>query len=269
MALDTLEKLSFGLQNRYITTFSKASASNMPSGGLGSRWRTAGAPPAGVLPTTAIDCSVGTVGAMLLPPIPEGNFIYIAELNVSQSVAGQFVIFDRLSHMGGLSGNIITLQTVDLDVSVAASQGRCEEDGSGVLWAIDTYTALGSVASTATFTYTNQADVSGRTTTVAIPATMRAQTIYPIMPNANDLRIKSIQSVQLNLSTGVVGNWGVTARTHIAELSIPYPSVNFVGDYATLALPRLTGMECLELASVCGTTSSGQLVGNAAIIRTT
>lgn len=268
MAVDTLEKLINGLQNRFILAFSKASTSNMIAGALATRWRAAGNPPAGEVPTTAALCDGDTLGAWKLPTLPGGGVkMYIAEINVSQSVLGQFILFDRLSHMGGLSGNTTDSQTVDLSIAAAAAQGRCGADGSGVMWALQTYTALGSTATTATVTYTNENDQTGRTTTVSIPATMRIDSFWPILPNDNDKRIKSIQSIQLAAPTGTIGNFGITARTRIAEIAVDTTSKNFTADYAMLALPELTGNECLELGLVCQTTSSGIVIGCAAIIR--
>lgn len=268
MAADTLQKLIGGLQNRFILTFNKGSVSNMVAGALATRWRAAGSPPAGEIPTVAAVCDGDTVGGWKLPPLPGGGVkMYLAEINVAQSVLGQFLIFDRLSHMGGLVGNVITEQTVNLTIADAATQGRCLADGSGVLWGLQVYTALGATATTATVTYTNENNTTGRITTVTIPATMRVDSFWPILPNDDDKRIKSIQSIQLAASTGTAGNFGVTARARVAELPIDSTSKNFIGDYAAIALPELTGHECLELCMVCQTTSTGVLIGNAAIIR--
>lgn len=267
MAVDTMAKLINGLQNRFVLTFNKASTSNMVAGLLATFWRAAGSPPVGALPTTAAMCDGDTVGAWKLPPLPVGSKMYIGEINVSMSAMGQFLLFDRLAHMGGLVGNVITAQTVNLDLAGAAAQGRCDIDGSGVLWVLNTYTNTGATGTTATITYTNTENVPGRITTVAIPATMRAGSVYPIFPNDEDLRIRSIQSIQLAATTGTAGNFGITAMARIAELPIDSPVKNFVGDYAAIALPELTGNECLELCMVCQTTSTGVLIGNAAIIR--
>jgi hypothetical protein len=268
MAIDTLEKLINGLENRYILTFNKASLANMTAGVLGTRWRGTGNPPPGDVPTSAKTCDGETVGSWNLPPLPSGGVkMYIGELNICQTVLGQFILFDRLSDMGGLLGNTTDEQFVNLDISTPSSQGRCTTDGSGVLWGIDTYTNLGSTSVTATITYTNELNITGRTTTVTIPATMRVGTIYPILPNVDDKRIKSIQKLQLSNTTGSPGNFGITARVRIAEVSIDTTMKNIVGDYATLALPELTGKECLELAMTCNSTAQGILMGNAAIIR--
>jgi hypothetical protein len=239
----------------------------MTSGQLGTRWRAAGEPPLGEIPTAAVACDSNTVGAWKLPTNPPGTNMYIGEINVSQSVLGQFILFDRLSHMGGLVGNITTEQIVNLDVSTAISQGRVSSDYPGILWALETYTNLGSTATTATVTYTNESSVSGRTTIVTIPGTMRVSSVWPILPNDEDKSIRSIQSIQLTSSTGTAGNFGITARVQIAEIPVDSTSKNFLGDYAMLALPKLVGTECLEICMVCGTTSQGVLIGNAAIIR--
>lgn len=239
----------------------------MSSGQLSTRWRGTGDPPLGEIPTSAVGCDSNTLGSWKLPPIPPGNSMYIAEINVAQSVLGQFILFDRLSHMGGLVGNITTSQTVNLDVSTAISQGRVVANCPAVLWALETYSNLGATATTATVTYTNGEGIPGRTTTVTIPSTMRIGSVWPILPNDDDKCIGSIQSIQLAASTGGAGNFGITARVRIAEVPIDSTGKNFIADYAALALPKLVGTECLEICTVCGTTSQGILIGNAAIIR--
>jgi hypothetical protein len=266
MAIDTLHQLINGLKNKHSLIFNKASAANMIAGALATRWRSAGTPPLGVIPTSAALCDKNTLGSWNLPFIPPGKKMYLGQINVSQSILGQFILFDRLTHMGGLSGIITTPQTVNLDVSAAAAQERCQQQGCGVMWGLQTYVNLGGTASTATINYTNQDDVSGRITTVAIPATMRVDSFYPILPNDNDLIIKSIQTLQLSISTGTAGNFGITSRIKITDIPIDVTSKNFLADYASLALPELTGNECLELCMVCQTTSTGLLMGDISII---
>lgn len=267
MALDSMDKLVAGLATSDKLRFYKPSLPNATVGQLHSLWRSNGIPTNGAIPTTTFAyCNDNTVGSWPLPTAGVGNKLYLAKLGVSNSMVGQVIVFDRLAHLGGLVGNVATLQASAVDVVTPASQGRCGADGSGVLWCLEWYAETGSTAVTATVTYTNQDNVGSRTTTVSLAATRRISTLLPILPNTSDLRIKSIQSVQLSATAGTAGNFGVTALTRVAELPIPIVGVGSLADYAGLALPDLTGNECLQLALVCGSTATGNLIGSMEVI---
>lgn len=266
MALDSIDKLIAALAGSEKMRFYKPSISNATIGQLHSLWRSNGFPTQGAIPTDAEICTDALPGSWPLPVPGVGQKLYIGKLSASNSVICQMILWDRLSAMGGLAGNVATLQTVNLDIAAAAAAGRCGADGSGVLWGLEWYADTGSTAVTATITYTNDDDVSGRVTTVALAATRRSSTVLPILPNVSDKRIKSIQSVQLSATTGTAGNFGVTARRRVAELPIPIAGVGGIADYAALALPDLIGSECLEVVIVAGTTSTGNLLGSFEVI---
>lgn len=266
MALDTMDKLVAGLADSTKLRFYKPSLSNATAGQLHSLWRSNGFPTIGAIPTTAEYCTSALTGSWGLPTAGEDKKLYLAKLSASNSVVGQLIVFDRLAQMGGLSGTLTTAQTVNVNVATPAAAGRCGTDGSGVLWCLEWYTDTGSTAVTATVTYTNESDVGSRTTTVSLAATRRASTLLPIMPNTSDLRIKSVQSVTLSATTGTAGNFGVTAYKRVAELPLPVVGVGAIADFASLALPDFAGSECLSLALVCGTTTTGNLLGSMEVI---
>lgn len=266
MALDSMDKLIAGLANSEKLRFFKPSLSNAAAGQMFSLWKANGFPTAGANPTTAETCGPSLAGSWPLPTPGVGEKLYLAKLSASSSVLGQLIVMDRLAHMGGLNGTLATAQTVNLDVATAAGQGRCAADGGGVLWGFEWYTATGGTAVTATVTYTNENDVTGRTTTVSFAATQRASRFQEILPNVSDARIKSIQSVQLSATTGTAGNFGVTAYRRVAELPLPIVGVGAIADFAALALPALTGEECLALILLCGTTTTGNNLGSMEII---
>ena len=261
-----MDKLIAALGDSYKCRFYKVSVSNRTAGELASLWKLAGFPTVGVTPTTASYCDSSLVGSW---PIPNPGTLqqYIAKMTASSSVIGQLILMDRLAHMGGLSGTLTTAQTVNLDVVTPASQGRCGADGTGVLWCLEWYTDTGATAVTATITYTNQDDVSGRTTTVALAATRRASLLLPILPNTSDLRIKSIQSVQLSATTGTAGNFGVTAMVRQVEVPMPIVGVGTVLDYAQTGLEKISQYSCLFLALVCGSTSTGNILGSFEVVQ--
>lgn len=266
MAIDTMDKLIAALGDSYKCRFYKASVSNRIAGDLASLWKLAGFPTVGVIPTTSAYCDSSIVGSWVLPN-PGTLQQYIAKMTASSSVIGQLILMDRLAHMGGLNGTLTTAQTVGLDVVTPASQGRCVADGTGVLWCLEWYSDTGSTAVTATISYTNQDDVSGRTTTVSLAATRRSSLLLPILPNSSDLRIKSIQSVTLSATTGTAGNFGVTAMTRQVEVPMPVAGIGAVLDFAQTGLEKISQYSCLFLALVCGSTSTGNILGSFEVVQ--
>lgn len=266
MPLDTMDKLVAGLADSTKLRFYKPSLSNATAGQIHSLWRSNGFPTQGAVPGAAAYCNHNTVGSWPLPTPGSGQKLYLGKLSASNSVQGQLLIVDRLAAAGGLNGTLTTAQTVNLDIAGPAAEGRCGADGAGVLWGLEWMTDTGSTAVTATVTYTNNLDQDNRTTTVALAATRRASTFLPIMPNVNDARIKSIQSVTLSATTGSAGAFGVVAIRRSAELPIVIVGVGAIADFAALALPDLVGTECLALYLVCATTSTGNLLGSMEVI---
>lgn len=266
MAIDTLDKLIAALGDSYKCRFYKPSVANQVAGQLCSLWKSNGFPSAGANPTTAAYCDDTLLGSWELPD-PGTQQQYIGKMSASASVVGQLILMDRLSHMGGLSGTVTTAQTVNLDIVTPAAQGRCGADGLGVLWCLEWYTDTGASAVTATITYTNEAGVGSKTTTVSLAATRRAGTLLPILPSSTDKRIKSIQSVQLSATTGTAGNFGVTAMVRQVEAPIPIVGVGAVLDYAQTGLEKISKNACLSLVQLCSTTSTGNILGSFEVIQ--
>jgi hypothetical protein len=266
MALDSMDKLVAALAKSERLRFYKPSIANATAGQIHSLWRSNGFPTLGAIPGAAAYCNHTTDGSWPLPTPGAGEKLYLAKLSGANSVTGQLLVADRLAAMGGLSGASAAEQTVNLDIAGPAAAGRCSSDGAGVLWGLEWYSDTGSTAVTATIKYTNDLNQDSRTTTVALAATRRASTFLPILPNTSDARIKSIQSVTLSATTGTAGSFGVTAIRRNAELPLLVAGVGAVADFAALALPELVGSECLFLLLLCGSTSTGNVLGSMEVI---
>lgn len=177
---------------------------------------------------------------------------------------------DRLMHMGGLSGTVTTAQTVNLDASVTTNNMADrvgQSDFTEVQWWLEWYTNTGTTAATATITYTNNAGVTGRTTTVSLAASCIVGNMLQITPNASDSGIKSIQSVQLSVSTGTAGNFGVTATRAITGVSLGLANSSTVADWAMLGFARVRDSACVVLRAMPSTTSTGTLNGTLRLVQ--
>lgn len=232
-----------------------------------SSWASVGIPAAGATPglTSAVPTNA-TVGALAPFVDPSGGqqaFLYRVDM-VIRSTACPFDFYDRLVHMGGLSGTDTALKTIN---TTAITRG--DTNGVEVVGFVECYTQLGSTPQTLTVSYTNTAGTAGRSTTVSIPATMRAGQVIPIPLVAGDFGIKSIETVQLGGSTGTAGNYGITLGRRVAVLEFELEDVPCTLAGMDLGLPKLEPGACLWLVGTASSNSSPAFMVGNIIVATT
>lgn len=257
MAITTQDGLVAALAAAAPYNYLRASLSNTVAGQLFSTFRAGGTPLQGSIPTTWATCNLSTVGATTYTNPVAPALTYVANITYQPVNVGALVLFDRLAHMGGLSGTTATAQTVN--GTIPTSRG-IDVTGLGAEWYLEWYTDTGSTAVTATVTYTNQADTTGRTTTVSLAATQRAGRMMLITPAAGDY-IKSIQSI-IHATTGTAGNYGVTLCRRLSSISCGNVAYVSIVDAINLGLPQVYDNSCLFFANLCSTTTTGIAQGN-------
>lgn len=175
------------------------------AGRLYSGWTQA--PNAGVAPTTAAVPTNATAGAIPFTATASARILAAQAWTLNQ---GSIIIYDRLSHQGGLSGTTAaTAQTTNLPTAALTRY----TSGEGVMAFLEVYTAVGATGTTAIASYTNQAGTSGQTTlATAFGATgFNAAGRMVLLPLAvGDSGVQAVASVTLTATTGTAGNFGVT-----------------------------------------------------------
>ena len=259
--------MSRGLGDVYKRQIYEASVANQAAGYVTSLWRAAGSPAwaQGAIPSAAATPTDDTVGGIPLPDwgTMTGRLYRFAPLGVT---VGSYMLYDRIAHMGGLSGTVLTAQTVSLDVETAKTAGRCESDYTNVEWYLEIYTDLGTTASNATVSYTDANNVSGKTIVIsgftgASPLNRSGRCVF-LVPT-DGIPIKSIQSVTLSASSGTAGSFGVTARVAKGTVGQMLANVQAPGcDGISLGLPVVHKNACLEMLVQCSTTSTGIIQGD-------
>lgn len=246
----------------------KASVSTQIAGAFSSLFRATGTPAQGAIPSTAAICDKSLLGSMGFTNPTSGLASYIGWAKMSAANANTEILFvDRLAHMGGLSGTVTTAQTAGVavtDSSLTSRKGA--SDYSGVQWYLEWYTATGSPAVTATISYTNQGGTSGKTTTVSVPASTAAGRAIPIIPLAGDW-IRSVETVTLSATTATAGSFGVTAVKFLTSVCCLSALGSVREDWAGLGFPKVEDNACLTMLVLCGTTSTGAIVGNAKLVQ--
>lgn len=259
MAIQSFDNLIKGLAASGASPFYKGSLSAQLAGVFGSGYRASGVPTQGTIPTTAAIPTKNDPGCFKLPTIGAGESIYLARVDLTAANISNWVIADRLAHMGGMSGVVTTAQTADLSIATPAADGRCDVTGEDVDWFLEWYTATGATAVTATVAYTDAND-QAQTTTVSLPASVGAGRLYQILPSTS-AAIKSIQSVTLSATTATAGNFGVTAYKRYCGFTVPVANTGVVLDFGGTGLPIIPPNAYIQFITLCTTTTSGIILG--------
>ena len=259
MALDTMDKLVAMLAAGSNDPIYKASIANTAAGQFASLWRATGMPTQGAIPGAFAVCDNNLAGGLALPSLGALKG-YIARLALMGATANTWLLYDRLGHMGGLSGIVATAQTVNVDVVTASGNGRCQANGSDVVWFIEVYTDMGSTAVNATVNYNNQSDAAQNAAAIALGATPRASRLYQIIPNGGDT-IKKVNTVTLSGTTGTAGSFGVTACSRQCSVGQLVANVASPGNFAAIGAPEFKQSSCLQIVALCTTTATGALIG--------
>jgi hypothetical protein len=245
-----------------IVPIYKSSIANMAAGYICSLWRATGTPlwQQGAIPAGAAVPTDATAGGIILPSFT-GKVGRIYRFAPIFATIGTAILYDRLAHMGGLSGTTATSQTVNLDPETAVAAGRATVND--IEWYYECYTDIGTTGVTATVTYTDTSDVTGRTLTFSIGGASplnRAGRCIQLVPT-DGKNIKSIQSV-IHATTATAGSYGFTARKRLTSVggmiaNITPPSI----DAISIGLPEIKETACLEMLVQCSTTSTGIIQG--------
>jgi hypothetical protein len=268
MTITTRDQLIDAMANRSTRLIiDKASLSNAVAGGVQSLWRATGQPGQGAIPTTAVTCDNTLVGAMNFTQQTAPSTSYLGVLAGLCTNAGTTLeIHDRLMHMGGLNGTLLTAQTVNLDLhaniandNLAARIG--DSNYSDVQWWLEWYADTGATASNATINVTYNDGTSGNLTVQAVGGTIRATRMFPLnllIPAADSGKyIRDINTVTLSASTATAGNFGFTATRYRAALYQPIANARFTADWAGLGLPEIANESCLFPLLIASTTTTG------------
>jgi hypothetical protein len=177
---------------------------------------------------------------------------------------GTLILYDRLLHIGGLSGTVTTAQTVG--GTITRNTG-----GKGNFAFAEIYTQIGSTATTITMSYTDQDGNSGNTSTGVVfgGTNFREATRAIFLPlAANDSGIQSIQSVTLAASTTTAGNFGIVMGRILAYIGVGVAGAAGWRDYITglPSIPKIDDGSCLSLLWMPIGTTAPEILGGFSIV---
>jgi hypothetical protein len=239
-------------------------AATAPIVGRGaSLWTYDGMPAGGAVPTSAAIPDRTTTGAIPFTAPGGSREKWLISAAVAPSVAGVYLLYDRLFHTGGLDGNITTDQTVQGSTPTPALTRNTGGAGN-VVW-YEIYSILGTTARTLTMTYTDQDGNTGQTATMNIGANnsrevTRAQRI-PLA--AGDTGVRAVEKVALNTGTGTAGNFGITIAQPLAWIPVGAAGTAGWRDYTTglPGIPAIDPNACLALMFIPSATTAPEVWG--------
>jgi hypothetical protein len=178
------------------------------------------------------------------------------------------VLYDRLFHIGGLSGIVTTAQTVQSATPTPALTRNT--GGAGNFAFYEVYSILGTTGTTLTMTYTDQDGNTGQTSTINIGATgFREETRAQRIPlAAGDSGIQAVERVQLSASTGTAGNFGITIARPLAIIPVGAAGIMGWRDYTTglPGIPAIDPNACLALLFIPGAATAPEVFGGLGLV---
>lgn len=223
-------------------------------------WRVSYPQPA--VPGAAITPDRTTLGALGQQNAGSGTSILLAARWNSLN-PGTYLICDRLSHTGGLSGAVATEQTTNLPTATLTRY----TDGVGVMCGLSIYTAVGNTIAVASICYTNTTPTSGQVSPQVVfggTGNKEANRIITIPYLDQDQGITSVQSVTLSLSTATAGAFGVTLFKPLYMVCVSEVSgianVGFMSGSTGGGIPEITDDACLFPICISGG-ANGMLSG--------
>lgn len=244
-------------------------AATAPIAGRGcSLWEYDGMPAKGAIPTSAAIPDRTTTGAIPFTAPGGSRDKHLIGASVTPLTAGVYLLYDRLFHIGGLSGTSTAAQTIQ--GSPASPALTRNTGGAGNMAFYEIYTIIGTTGTTLTMTYTNQAGTGSRTSTINIGATnfREATRMQRIPLAAGDFGIQSIQQIQLTATTGTLGNFGITIAQPLAWIPVGAAGTMGWRDYTTglPGIPVIDPDACLSLMFIPAAATAPELFGSLATI---
>lgn len=258
------------LNNSTDVVINKANLASAVAGQMFSLFRAATLPAQAALPTTPALCTKALLGSFQFPDqvAPATTYIGWAAL-LSANSSTTIEIHDRIVHNGSLVLNVTTAQNItglDLATLNPSSARLGSANYSSGEWYLDVYADGGATASNATINVTYNDDFSENLTAVAVGGTIRNGRkicLTPLIPAASAAVgrfIKRINSLTLSASTGTAGNVGFSFTRKKTILPLLLSNKTELFDWANTGA-QLENDACIELVVICGSTSTGTLVG--------
>jgi hypothetical protein len=268
VAIANLDQLINGM-NKSPRVFAKDTASNEAAGISHTPWYATGITGAGAAPGGGLNGANFTgpslAGQIPMPAAVSGQLVYLAKLSlVHTGGIGHVWLVDK--QWGNVPVVTTTTSQAITQPTLPARDNSGSTNGDGVLLALECSSTTGNAGAitNTTVSYTNSANTSGRTATLAsYPATAVAGTWVPFSLQAGDVGVRSVQSITLGTSY-VSGAIHLVAFRFIGEVAAPTANVGAEKSFTGLNLPYIPDTSVLQLVYWPTGTTVGTVSGSLA-----
>lgn len=183
--------------------------SGQPGAGTGSAGNTS----SGVLFTAA------TSGAPAINSFGGGATGYLSSAVFRATAAGCLSILDRIWGAGAVSAASLATTTLSSQPSISGRVpgGTAYQEVEAFL---EVVTAIPAAAVTVTLTYTNEAGVTGHTSSAESPTGLAAGRIIKFSLQAGDLGIQTVESIVVGGVAAASGDFNVILARRLADMDI-------------------------------------------------
>jgi hypothetical protein len=227
-------------------------------------WRYDGQPGPGAIPGAVEAPTNATAGALPFTSPGGSRQAWMTNAWATGLVGGTLILYDRLLHVGGLSGASASPQAVG--GALTRNTG-----GVGNFAFIEIHTQIGTTGTTVTMIYDDDTGSEEVTSTaVAIGNTnFREATRVIMLPLASgDTGIRGVDSITLGVSTGTAGSIAVVVGKPVAYLGVGAPGAPGWRDYLTglPGIPEIPTGACLSLLWFPSTVTAPEFFGGYSIV---
>ena len=242
------------------------------AGNYTSLWQYNGSPSSGtnVVPTTAAICHRTTAGSLSQTDPISGNLYCVGIVatvagSAAATGAGTLIIYDRLCHMGGLSGTTLGNQIV----SASASTRYTGSMSAGNQIYVNIYTAIGN-AVRINATYINQDGITMITPSASFGGVglKEVDRVINLPLASGDTGVQTVNSIILSATTVTAGNFGVFIGHPIVVVPLAIPCIASVRDtiFGVPSLPQIFPDACLAMLWLANSTAIPQLYGELRLV---
>lgn len=255
----TPETIWFHKQPRLAGAAATATIIGRPA----SLWRYDGQPGAGVAPTTAAIPDNTTNGGLKQTDPGGGREKWLMQGFVNGLVGGTLIMYDRLLHIGDLSGTVTTAQNVQT-TTPTPTLTRYTDGLGNMAWA-EVYTIIGTTGTTISMSYQDETNTTSTSPLVTIGGTgFREESRVIMLPlAAGDKGIQAVRTVTVTATTGTAGNFGVTIGHPLAYLNIGTSGAPGWRDFITglPGIPEIQTDACLAFLWIPQSVTAPELLG--------
>lgn len=259
MAITTIDGALAGMQ--LPRGFYKAGVAMEAAGQWHSHFYAPGLPGAGSAPAPGIN------GAALSAPLtgtfarsnPSSGNAHVGRLSLTASLAGTFMLCDRLWHNSGLSLTSTSLQSIT-PATIPSRDRDGATNGSDVWAGLEFSAAGGAGTPTVTLTYTDQDGNTGNTTTFVGVASPNLGTtfIWPLAAGDNGVRAPTGYQQSATWTSGTAH---IILFRPIAMIEITAANIGNAIDALTSGMPRIYDNSCLYLMQLASATTATNVTG--------